>query len=79
MPSLKEEGGPWGGGRFSKDAGVPEEGCDAVAGKGARRSLKKGGATGVPIHSGQRDQRKVIEFYGKEVLPRLRSPSEKAA
>jgi F420-dependent hydroxymycolic acid dehydrogenase len=31
------------------------------------------GATGVHIHSGQRDQRKVIDFYGREVLPRLRS------
>jgi hypothetical protein len=28
------------------------------------------GATGVHIHSGQRDQKKVIDFYGKEVLPR---------
>lgn len=32
----------------------------------------KGGATEVHIHSGQPDQRRVIEFYGKEVLPRLR-------
>jgi F420-dependent hydroxymycolic acid dehydrogenase len=32
----------------------------------------KGGATEVHIHSGQADQRRVIEFYGKEVLPRLR-------
>jgi hypothetical protein len=32
----------------------------------------KGGATEVHIHSGQADQRGVIEFYGKEVLPRLR-------
>ena len=31
-----------------------------------------GGATEVHIHSGQRDQRRVIEFYGKEVLPRFR-------
>ena len=30
------------------------------------------GATGVHIHSGQRDQKRVIDFYGKEVLPRLR-------
>jgi len=41
--------------------------------------LFKGGATGVHIHSGQRDQRKVIDFYGKEVLPRLRSVWKKAA
>jgi F420-dependent hydroxymycolic acid dehydrogenase len=37
------------------------------------------GATGVHIHSGQHDQKKVIDFYGKEVLPRLRKTSAKAA
>ena len=37
------------------------------------------GATGVHIHSGQHDQRRVIEFYGKEVLPRLRKAAAKAA
>ena len=31
------------------------------------------------VHSGQSDQRRVIDFYGKEVLPRLRSISRKAA
>jgi F420-dependent hydroxymycolic acid dehydrogenase len=42
--------------------------------------LFKSGATGVHIHSGQKDQRKVIDFYGKEVLPRLRrSLSTRAA
>lgn len=41
--------------------------------------LFQSGATGVHIHSGQRDQRRVIDFYGKEVLPRLRSVSRKAA
>jgi TAT-translocated FGD2 family F420-dependent dehydrogenase len=30
------------------------------------------GATIVNIHSGQADQQKVIEFYGREVLPRVR-------
>jgi hypothetical protein len=30
------------------------------------------GVTIVNIHSGQRDQQKVIEFYGSEVLPRVR-------
>jgi TAT-translocated FGD2 family F420-dependent dehydrogenase len=30
------------------------------------------GATEVHIHSGQPDQKRVIDFYGKEVLPRLR-------
>ena len=37
------------------------------------------GATGVHIHSGQRDQRRVIQFYGREVLPRLRTIGAKAA
>jgi coenzyme F420-dependent glucose-6-phosphate dehydrogenase len=37
------------------------------------------GATGVHIHSGQRDQKRVIDFYGKEVLPRLRKTLAKAA
>lgn len=30
------------------------------------------GATEVHIHSGQPDQKKVIDFYGREVLPRIR-------
>jgi F420-dependent hydroxymycolic acid dehydrogenase len=30
------------------------------------------GATGVHIHSGQPDQKRVIDFYGKQVLPRMR-------
>jgi alkanesulfonate monooxygenase SsuD/methylene tetrahydromethanopterin reductase-like flavin-dependent oxidoreductase (luciferase family) len=34
--------------------------------------LFESGAIGVHIHSGQRDQRKVVDFYGREVLPRLR-------
>ncbi len=34
-----------------------------------------GGATEVHIHSGQANQRRVIEFYGEEVLPRLRKGS----
>jgi F420-dependent hydroxymycolic acid dehydrogenase len=42
--------------------------------------LFESGATGVHIHSGQRDQKKVIDFYGREVLPRLhRLLSAKAA
>jgi hypothetical protein len=32
------------------------------------------GATIVNIHSGQRDQARVIDFYGREVLPRLKRP-----
>jgi TAT-translocated FGD2 family F420-dependent dehydrogenase len=34
--------------------------------------LFESGATEVHIHSGQPDQERVIEFYGKEVIPRLR-------
>jgi hypothetical protein len=30
------------------------------------------GVTIVNIHTGQQDQRRVIDFYGKEVLPRVR-------
>lgn len=37
------------------------------------------GATGVHIHSGQHGQKRVIDFYGKEVLPRLRKTTAKAA
>lgn len=33
--------------------------------------LRESGATIINIHSGQPDQRKVIEFYGSQVLPRL--------
>lgn len=33
------------------------------------------GATIVNVHSGQRDQRKVVEFYGKHVLPGVRQPA----
>lgn len=40
--------------------------------------LFQSGATEVHVHAGQSDQRRVIDFYGKEVLPRLRkSLSEK--
>jgi TAT-translocated FGD2 family F420-dependent dehydrogenase len=34
--------------------------------------LFESGATGVHIHSGQPDQRRVIDFYGKQVLPKVR-------
>ncbi len=34
--------------------------------------LFDGGATEVHIHSGQPDQKRVVNFYGKEVLPRLK-------
>ena len=29
------------------------------------------GATAITIHSGQSDQRKVIDFYGRQVLPQM--------
>jgi hypothetical protein len=32
------------------------------------------GATIVNIHSGQADQARVIDFYGREVLPLLKRP-----
>jgi G6PDH family F420-dependent oxidoreductase len=38
----------------------------------ALMQLFKAGATEVHIHSGQQDQRRVIDFYGHQVLPRLR-------
>jgi len=36
------------------------------------QELFDSGATEVHVHSGQQDQRRVIQFYGKEVLPRMR-------
>jgi TAT-translocated FGD2 family F420-dependent dehydrogenase len=33
--------------------------------------LFQSGATIVNVHSGQKDQKRVVEFYGKEVLPKL--------
>jgi G6PDH family F420-dependent oxidoreductase len=41
----------------------------------ALTELFTSGATHVNIHCGQADQRRVIDFYGQEVLPRLRSAS----
>jgi hypothetical protein len=35
--------------------------------------LFQSGATIVNIHSGQPDQKKVIEFYAKNVLPKLKT------
>jgi hypothetical protein len=39
----------------------------------AIKKLFDSGVTIVNIHSGQQDQQKVIEFYGREVLPRVRN------
>jgi len=41
--------------------------------------LFQSGATIVNIHSGQSDQRRVIEFYGREVLPKVRQRKSPAA
>ena len=38
--------------------------------------LFSSGATIVNIHSGQADQKRVVDFYGKEVLPRIKRISE---
>jgi alkanesulfonate monooxygenase SsuD/methylene tetrahydromethanopterin reductase-like flavin-dependent oxidoreductase (luciferase family) len=43
------------------------------------KKLFDGGVTIVNIHSGQPDQQKVIEFYGKEVLPRLKRQTANAS
>jgi F420-dependent hydroxymycolic acid dehydrogenase len=40
--------------------------------------LFKSGATIVNVHSGQADQRMVIDFYGKHVLPRVREEVSRA-
>lgn len=37
----------------------------------ALRELFESGATTVTIHSGQPDQRRVLEFYGRQVLPKI--------
>ena len=36
------------------------------------------GVTIVNVHSGQPDQEKVIEFYGKEVLPQIRNRTDRS-
>jgi F420-dependent hydroxymycolic acid dehydrogenase len=37
----------------------------------AIEELFSSGATIVNIHTGQKDQRRVIEFYGKNVIPKF--------
>ena len=44
----------------------------------AVNELFESGATIVNIHSGQDDQKKVIEFYGKEVVPQVRKQKKAA-
>jgi TAT-translocated FGD2 family F420-dependent dehydrogenase len=61
------------------DAEVPLEqvfadwpkGTDPAVHINALDELFKSGVTEVHIHSGQSDQKRVIDFYGKEVLPKL--------
>jgi TAT-translocated FGD2 family F420-dependent dehydrogenase len=43
------------------------------------KKLFDSGVTIVNIHSGQPDQQKVIEFYGREVLPRVKSQTAAAS
>ena len=40
--------------------------------------LFRSGATIVNVHSGQSDQKRVIEFYGKDVLPRVHEQLKEA-
>jgi len=49
-------------------------GTDPAIHVNAVRELFDSGASIVNIHSGQPDQRKVIEFYGSHVLPKFRQP-----
>lgn len=53
-----------------QDWAVSEDPAVHVA---AIRRLLDGGTRQVFIHSGQQDQRRVIEFYGRQVLPQLRA------
>lgn len=39
----------------------------------AIEKLFDAGVAQVFVHSGQRDQRRVLAFYGREVLPRVRA------
>ncbi len=45
----------------------------------AIQKLIDGGVTQVYVHFGQNDQQRAIEFYGKEVLPRLKRASQRPA
>jgi TAT-translocated FGD2 family F420-dependent dehydrogenase len=47
-------------------------GTDPAAHVKTLTELFESGATQVHIHSGQKDQRRVIDFYGQHVLPKLR-------
>ena len=45
----------------------------------ALQDLFDQGATQIIVHAGQRDQQRVIDFYGNEVLPQLRAAGTTAA
>lgn len=49
---------------------------DPAAHVAAIRKLFDSGVSIVNVHSGQPDQQRVLDFYGKEVLPRLRGGAE---
>lgn len=49
-------------------------GADPAVHINAARELFDGGVSIVNVHSGQPDQKKVIEFYGSHVLPKFRQP-----
>jgi hypothetical protein len=40
--------------------------------------LFNSGATEIHIHSGQPDQKRVVDFYGKEVLPEMQKVADAA-
>ena len=44
----------------------------------ALRKLHAAGVEQIFVHSGQKDQRRVLEFYRRDVLPRLRVASASA-
>lgn len=48
-------------------------GTDPAAHIKTLKDLFASGATQVHIHSGQKDQQRVIDFYGKEVLPKMKA------
>jgi alkanesulfonate monooxygenase SsuD/methylene tetrahydromethanopterin reductase-like flavin-dependent oxidoreductase (luciferase family) len=50
----------------------PEEHAQSI------QQLIDAGVTQVYVHSGQYDQQRVIDFYGKEVLPRLHGKASKS-
>jgi TAT-translocated FGD2 family F420-dependent dehydrogenase len=70
--------------RANRDVNIEEVLADCAVGTDpgvhvkALQELFDEGVTEVHIHSGQPDQKRVIEFYGKEVLPRLRKTSKAA-